>query len=262
MEINWQLVIAIAGFIVIFILRRFLRAFFPVLFALLVLIPLLFYFYRQYKYRDLWSVVPEYEKLISALKRMRLNSYCKLINVSMSNLLLARDRAEKFKDFLLSESSLQIKTRILQLKKEIQNEINKDKLEFLKKSLKDAEDAYQHIQEIEKFIQRYETSKEILANHFRNVRLKLEIDEMKFMQSFNYRNDEVDRIMDEIKSFDRMFDSFESNKPYGNTEKIENFEKNNDFENLNFSPTSENSFQNLNVVNNPNNENLNEKINN
>lgn len=206
-EIPWALLLALLGVVVLFMLRRFLRLFFPMLFVVLVLAPLLWYLWRQYKYRDVWAVVPEYEKLVALLRRLRLSSYRAVVEASMKHLLAARDRAERFQEYLVQEPPHRLRERIRDFERQLQGTHDPEKRRFLEKTLADSRETLAHLDELQEFLRRYEDSKAVLAGHFKNTRLRLELDEMRFAEGIAYQSDEVDRLMTEIKAFDSMYET-------------------------------------------------------
>ncbi|RCK78161.1 MAG: hypothetical protein OZSIB_1677 [Candidatus Ozemobacter sibiricus] len=206
-EIPWALLLALLGVVVLFMLRRFLRLFFPMLFLLLVLAPLLWYLWRQYKYRDVWAVVPEYEKLVALLRRLRLSSYRAVVEASMKHLLAARDRAERFQEYLAQEPPHRLRERLRDLERQFKDTHDPEKRRFLEKTLADSRETLAHLDELQEFLRRYEDSKAVLAGHFKNTRLRLELDEMRFAEGIAYQSDEVDRLMTEIKAFDSMYET-------------------------------------------------------
>ncbi len=206
-EIPWGMLLALLGLVALIVLRRFVRLLFPMLFVLLILVPMLYYLWRQYKYRDVWTVVPEYEKLLALLGRLRLPSYRAVVEASMKHLLAARDRAERLQDYLVQEPPHRLRDRIRDLERQLGETHDAEKRGFLEKSLADSRETLAHLDELQEFLRRYEDSKTVLAGHFKNTRLRLELDEMRFAEGLTYQSDEVDRLMTEIKTFDSMYET-------------------------------------------------------
>jgi len=203
----WSLVLAILGLLALIVLRRFLRLLFPMLFVLLVLVPLLWYMWCQFKYRDLGAIVTEYDGLVALLTELRLGSYLSVVNSSMKHLLLARDRAEKLQEYLNRESLLRQKERVKELEKQLSETKDPEKVVFLEKALKDTRETLTRLKKMQDFLGKYEDGKAVLAGHFKNTRMKLELEQMDLEGGISLASDEVNQVMDEIRSFDFMYDT-------------------------------------------------------
>ncbi|NLI76101.1 MAG: hypothetical protein GX442_06620 [Candidatus Riflebacteria bacterium] len=219
-EIPWSLILSILGFLALVLLRRFLRLLFPMLFVLLVLVPMLWYLWRQYKYRDLWAVVPEYDRLQTLLDRLRLRSYAGVVQNGMKHLLAARDRAEKLQAYLYQEPPARVQDRIKDLQQQLADNPDAERRVFLEKSLADAHETLVHLEELQEFLHKYEDSKAVLAGHFKNTRLRIELEQMRLEEGTSLHSDDLDRLMTEIRTFDTMYETVDRRPGQGSGEAV------------------------------------------
>lgn len=219
-EIPWSLILAMLGFLALVLLRRFLRLLFPMLFVLVVLVPMLWYLWRQYTYRDLWVVVPEYDRLLALLGRLRLRSYAGVVQSGMTHLLAARDRAEKLQAYLYQEPPARVQERIKDLQKQLGDNPDAEKRVFLEKSLADARETLAHLGELQEFLHKYEDSKAVLAGHFKNTRLRIELEQMRLEEGMSLHSDDLDRLMTEIRTFDTMYETVDRRPGRGSGESV------------------------------------------
>ncbi|HNV70992.1 MAG TPA: hypothetical protein PKO06_14920 [Candidatus Ozemobacteraceae bacterium] len=203
----WGLVWAGLVIAVLFILRRYLRAMFPVLLLFSVFVPLLWYLWRQYKYRDLWDVYRDYDELITLLHSKGLYTYGSSVDQSMRHIMAARDKAEGLLS-VLERADLPGQTaRIEALERQLAEVTDAEKRVSLTLKIADAQKTLEAYRRAEAFLGRYAEGKKHLAEQFRNLRLKLEVPVVDPVSPSGPRVDEIDEMIQQLRRLDSTYES-------------------------------------------------------
>jgi cbb3-type cytochrome oxidase subunit 3 len=203
----WALFASIVGLIVVLVLRRFLRMFFPLLFALLVLVPILWYLYRQHRFRGVQEAAREYEELVALLTNRGLRSYRRIADQSFGHLLAARDRAEHLESFLHREDPEAVRARLRDLEKQLKHPGDEENRNRLERSAASAREALANLERLQEFLKRFSEGKTQLAEFFRNTRLKLELGDIEASLPQNREQDEIGHLFTEIETMDFLYES-------------------------------------------------------
>lgn len=203
----WGLVWAGLGVVALFILRRYLRAMFPVLLLFSVFVPLLWYLWRQYRYRDLWDVYRDYDELMTLLQSKGLYTYGKSVDQSMAHIMAARDKAEGLLSVLQRADLPGQQARIEALERQAAATSDDAERESLTQALSDARKIFDGYRRAEAFLGRYAAGKKHLAEQFRNLRLKLEVPVIDAASPTGPQADEIDDMVQQLRQLDCTYES-------------------------------------------------------
>jgi len=202
----WLIAVAAIGVLLLFVLRRSLLKLFPIFIVVAVFVPLILYCYRRHKYRDLENVYDEYSSLRALLADQRRTSYISLVDRSMANMLAARDKVENIRSMVSEESFEECLTQIKNLKKQIAEENDESRLAILERNLEETESNYASIGKVKEFLNKYENSKVLLAGHFKNLRIKIQMSAIATEAISEGNVDELDRIVSDIESVNAIYE--------------------------------------------------------
>ncbi len=209
----WGLVWAGVVVVVLFVLRRYLRAMFPVLLLFSVFMPLLWYLWRQYKYRDLWDVYRDYDELICLLHSKGLYTYGSSVDQSMRHIMAARDKAEGLQSVLQRADLPGQTVRIESLEKQLSETADAEKRASLMQTITDAKKTLDGYRRAEAFLGRYAEGKKHLAEQFRTLRLKLEVPVVDERSSGGSQVDEIDEMIEQLRRLDCTYESVDGQGP-------------------------------------------------
>lgn len=207
-------VIAAALFILLlFILRKSLIRVFPVLFVLAIFIPLIFYLYRRHKYRDLEAIYPEYRDLAVLLHERGMHTYLNLVQRSMDNIIDLRNKAEHIQDMLARDSVFEVHRKIEELDRQIETETDPEQKELLQRSLKEFEENAAGFERLNRFLEKYESSKNLMAGYFKNIRLKIQMNSLNEEALATEKCEEIDRIISDIDNIEKIYSHVDGGSP-------------------------------------------------
>ncbi len=217
----WGVIWAIVTLAALVVFRRFLRAMFPLLFVLLVAVPLLVYLFRKFRYRDLDEVYDEYAPLSARLRELGYTTYATIIDGNMARLVSVRDRVENIRMVLRRETVKDQEKKVADLRADLLEAKSPasepDRKALKERTLQDAQETLDHLKKLEEFLGRYVESKKLLAGHFRSLLLKLKVGELD-RTGETARLDELDRIVRGIESADEVFREVDRPPPSRETE--------------------------------------------
>jgi len=202
----WIVILMAIGILLLFILRRSLIRLFPILLVVAIFLPMIVYLYRRHKYRNLEGVYAEYSQLTNSLQQRGMNTYLRMANRSMDNMLFARDKAEHIREMIHREDVTHVRNEIASLKEQLEKECDNEKKTFLKKSLSEHEQSAATIDQLTQFLDRYENSKTLLEGYFKNIRIKIEIHALSQETTVNQNIAEVDQIIEDVEQLNQIYD--------------------------------------------------------
>ena len=203
----WGLIWAGLVFVVLIALRKYLRFMFPILLLVSVFVPLLWYLWRQYKYRDLWDVYRDYDELMSLLSSKSLYTYAKSVRQSMNHLMAARDKAEGLLAVLQRADLPGQRARLEALEKQLGEAADPSQREALSRTIREASVTMDGYRRVEAFLGRYAEGKKHLAEQFRSLRLKLEVPVVDAVSPDGGHADEIDDMVHQLRTLDCTYET-------------------------------------------------------
>ena len=200
-------VLGLASAVLLFVMRRSLVAVLPELMILAIFAGLLIFLYRRYLYRDLEEVRGEYGPLASLLASQGLTTYQTIIGRAWSNLLKARDKAERIRDTLRRENLTALEARLEETRRALRLERDPKSRAAVEKAVRDQEKNIALLRSLREYLARYEESKRQLLESCRNLRLKIDVLALHREVGSMACNDEMDVIVGEIDKLDFIFES-------------------------------------------------------
>lgn len=201
------------AFLLLIIKFRLFVILMPLGLVLFVLVPAFCYLYRQHKWRKVIEVVHGYEQLVSLLKKLQLNSYIEIVEKSMKRLLLARDRAEKFRDQLQRTKPDKLRKRVMELQKQLDSSEPGENQKLLEQSLKNSMESLNNIEKMKAYIQTFEESKKMLAEYYRNTLVKFELASVDEELGNSHQNDDMGRLIGDIQTFEAVYEAIDKDDP-------------------------------------------------
>jgi hypothetical protein len=204
--IPWLVILLAIGTLLFFFLRRSLIRLFPVLFILACVIPLVFYLYRRHRFRELEGIYAEYSPLVSVLNSHGMDTYIEMVNRSTEQMMKVRDRAEHIRDLVYRENAFKLQDEISELDQQINSEKDPDKKEILEKQVSEMEENLKNLEKLNSFLNQYEESKVLLANHLRNIRMKIEVGSVTESTLNEESTAEIDHIFEDVENLNSIID--------------------------------------------------------
>lgn len=200
-------VLGLASAVMLFVLRRSLVAVLPELMILAIFGGLLIFLYRRYLYRDIEDVRGEYAPLVSLLSSQGLTTYQTIIGRAWSNILKARDKAERIREALKRDNLNALEAHLDETKRALRIERDPKAKTSIEKSIRDQEKNIELLRSLRDYIAKYEESKRQLMESCRNLRLKVEVLALHREVGSAACDDEMDVIVGEIDKLDFIFES-------------------------------------------------------
>jgi hypothetical protein len=204
---SWlMLFLAFLGAAILFVLRRSVVRLFPLLLILAISIPVIVYLYRRHRYRELEDVYAEYAPLRSLLRQRGLYTYQTLMERSMTNLLNVRDQAENVAALLAREDPQILYRQIVETRKTAEKATDPAEKELHEKQVRDLEANLENLQKLKRFLDKYHTSKKLLAGYFRSIQMKLHMDIISEEISVSEQNREIDQIVEDVENLTHVYE--------------------------------------------------------
>jgi|GEM_PF-4139388 len=209
----WVIALAAIGTLLLFVFRRSLIRLFPILFVVAVFIPLIYYCYRRFKYRDVEDVLTPYDELLALFSAQGRTTYKGIVCRTMQNLLTVRDKAEGIKTVLRGTNPIEMRAKIKQFRKDLGHCEPGEKADFLKKEISDQEETLHSLESLKEFLEKFNDGKIRLANHFKNLRIKLMVSQIggAKTQSMTAAGeappDEIESIIQDIETVNHIYES-------------------------------------------------------
>ena len=199
----WPILAGAGGLLLLYMVaREFLLRAFPLVFVVLVFVPLILFFYRQWRYRELGEVRREYLPLLALLRPMQRPTYLQIVERAMANLVAARDKVERVRDLLQRENLPALEQQLAEARRRLQAAGREERPE-LERAVRDLAEAHRGLAELAEFAVRFDAGRQQLAAHFRRIRIKLETSRLADELDATSR-DEVAGMLAEVQTLDAV----------------------------------------------------------